>query len=188
MDKEKILKGIQLLLEGIGEHTQREGLIDTPKRVLKMIENFSQISSVDEQKLLDITFSIEQYSDFIIVKNIHFSSFCEHHLLPFFGNVSVAYIPVDNTVVGLSKIARIVDKYSKQLQLQERMTNQIANALNKNTKNNGIFVLVNAHHMCMGARGILQPKCTTITRTITGNFQKNQALASQVQQIIIAKH
>ncbi len=186
MDKTKILQGIHLLLEGIGEDLQREGLKDTPKRVLRMIESFHQISTINEYELFDPTFHVEHYEDFVIMKNIHFSSFCEHHLMPFFGKISIAYLPTDHTVIGLSKLARIVNKYSKCLQLQERMTKQIADSLNNHVKNRGIFVLVNAHHLCIGARGIMQPSCETITRTLTGEFRTNQSLTTQIQQIILS--
>jgi GTP cyclohydrolase I len=187
MDKEKILNGIHLLLEGLGEDTRRAGLLDTPRRVLDMAETFFKMASIDERESLGTTFSAGHYDDFVIVKNIRFSSFCEHHLLPFFGKISVAYVPANETVIGLSKIVRVIDKYSKRLQLQERLTDQITATLSKNMPNRGIFILVDAHHMCMGTRGVLQPDCTTITRAMTGEFQQNQTLATQAQQMILAR-
>lgn len=186
MDRTKILQGIHLLLEGIGEDPTREGLRDTPERVTKMIEMFRKQSSIEDSELFSPTFHVEHYDDLVLVKNIKFSSFCEHHLLPFFGEVSIAYLPTESTVIGLSKLARVVKKYSNRLQLQERMTHQITNALDEHIQNNGIFTLINAHHMCIGIRGASQPACLTITRASTGEFKKNPELTAQVQQLILS--
>lgn len=185
MDRTKILQGIRLLLEGIGEDPSREGLIDTPERVANMIQSFHEVSSIEDSELCNPVFHVENYDDIVLMKNIKFSSFCEHHLMPFFGEISIAYLPSTNTVIGLSKLARIVNKYSKRLQLQERMTQQIADALDKYVSNHGIFIIVRAHHMCIGARGVLQPACETITRTSTGDFQKNLSLTAQIQQLML---
>ncbi len=187
MNREKILKGIYLLLEGIGEDPDREGLAETPERILKMIEFFNKTASVHNIELFQPTFHAENYKDFVLIKNITFSSFCEHHLMPFFGKISIAYLPSNETVIGLSKIVRVVNKYSRRLQLQERLSSQIANALDQHIKNNGIFVLINAHHMCMGARGVMQPSCSTVTRAMTGEFKINQALVTQIQQLILTE-
>ena len=110
----------------------------------------------------------------VLVKNIQFSSFCEHHILPFFGNVSIAYIPSSESVVGLSKLARIVDNYAKRLQIQERMTQQ----------NDGAFVIVSAEHMCMSVRGIMKPGSKTITRAFSGKFEIDRNLIIETQQLI----
>lgn len=186
MDRAKILQGIRLLLEGIGEDPTREGLKNTPERVTRMIESFNEISKIEDDELLSPVFHVESYGNLVLMKNIKFSSFCEHHLMPFFGEVSIAYLAIDGELIGISKLARVVNKYSKRLQLQERMTQQITDALEKRIKNRGIFTLISAHHMCIGARGVLQPSCTTVTRASTGDFQKDPALIAQVQQLIFS--
>lgn len=175
-----------MLLEGLGKDISDKGLMNTPRRVVEMLECFSKTSGIVDEEIFDTTFSIEHYDEFILMKNIKFSSFCEHHLLPFFGSVSICYIPAKGVVTGLSRLVRIVDKYSKCLQLQERMTAQIADAILANVANLGVFVLVNAHHMCIGSRGVCQPSCSTITCAKRGAFSSNSALVSQVQQLILA--
>lgn len=184
MNLEKIVAGIRLLIEGIGDDVSREELRDTPQRVATMWQNFFETKENSDEELLKQTFVAENYGGFIVVKNIHFSSFCEHHLLPFFGNVSVAYIPRNGTVVGLSKLVRIVDKYSKRLQLQERLTQQILEAIRKNTANDGVLVIVSGQHMCMTVRGVMQPGSKTITRAVSGKFSSEKLLAMEAQQLI----
>jgi GTP cyclohydrolase I len=176
-----------MLLEGLGEDTTREGLVDTPRRVAEMLEHFSEASAATDREIFDAIFHVEHYDEFVLVKNIKFSSFCEHHLLPFFGSVSVCYIPSDDTVVGLSKLARIVAKYSRRLQLQERMTRQIADAIAGHIKNRGVFIYADARHMCMEIRGVCQLGCSTVTCAKTGEFSSNQALGNQIQQMILDK-
>jgi GTP cyclohydrolase I len=152
-----------------------------------MLERFSRASAIGDAEILNATFYVERYSEFVLVREIKFSSFCEHHLLPFFGNISVCYLPSKDTVIGLSKITRIVAKYSRRLQLQERMTRQIADAISMHIKNRGVFVFTSAYHMCMSIRGVCQPNCSAITCAKTGEFSSNQALVNQVQQIILTK-
>jgi GTP cyclohydrolase I len=188
MNKSKVQDGVRLLLEGLGEDISREGLIDTPRRVASMLELFSRVAREPDGEILNATFHAEYYDDFVLVKNIKFSSFCEHHLLPFFGNIAVCYKPSGGVVVGLSKLMRIVHKYSKCLQLQERMTVQIADAISAKIKNRGVFVLVDASHMCMSMRGVCQPDASTVTCARTGEFSSNSSLVSQVQQLIFEKN
>jgi GTP cyclohydrolase I len=187
VDKTKIQNGIKMLLDGLGEDVSRDGLVDTPRRVSEMLERFTRASAIGDVEILNAAFNVEKYDEFVLVKDIKFSSFCEHHLLPFFGSVSVCYIPSGGTVIGLSKLARIVAKYSRRLQLQERMTRQIADAISMHTENAGVLVFASAHHMCMGMRGVCQPTCSTVTCAKTGEFSSNRALVAQVQQIILAK-
>ncbi|MDR2777085.1 MAG: GTP cyclohydrolase I FolE [Puniceicoccales bacterium] len=183
MNFEKIVASVELLIEGIGYDISREGLRDTPQRVATMWQNFFKTKNSDEE-LLRQTFVAENYGGFIVVNNIQFSSFCEHHLLPFFGSVSIAYIPRNGTVVGLSKLARIVDKYAKCLQLQERLTQQILEAISKNTANDGVLVIISGQHMCMTVRGVMQPRSKTITRAVSGKFSSEKLLAMEAQQLI----
>ncbi|MDR1173766.1 MAG: GTP cyclohydrolase I FolE [Puniceicoccales bacterium] len=184
MNFEKIVTGIGLLIEGIGDDVSREGLRDTPQRVATMWQNFFETKENSDEELLKQTFVAENYGGFVIVKNIHFSSFCEHHLLPFFGSVSVAYIPQNGTVVGLSKLVRIIDKYAKRLQLQERLTQQILEAIGENTANDGVLVIISGQHMCMTTRGVMQPGSKTITRAVSGKFSSEKLLAMEAQQLI----
>ncbi|MDR1233328.1 MAG: GTP cyclohydrolase I FolE [Puniceicoccales bacterium] len=184
MNFEKIVTGIGLLIEGIGDDVSREGLRDTPRRVATMWQNFFETKGNSDEELLKQTFVAENYGGFVIVKNIHFSSFCEHHLLPFFGSVSIAYIPRNGTVVGLSKLVRIIDKYAKRLQLQERLTQQILEAIGENTANDGVLVIISGQHMCMSVRGVMQPGSKTITRAVSGKFSSEKLLAMEAQQLI----
>ena len=166
---EKLLKeSVKNFLIAIGENPEREGLKETPNRVYRMCEEFSSLHSYD-----CTTFSICNYEDFVLVKNIEFSSFCEHHILPFYGFIHIAYIP-DGEVVGLSKLARIVDKYTKKLQVQENLTMDIINELNKSVKNKGIAVIIEAKHMCMTVRGVKKLNSSTVTQSFTGNFKQNE--------------
>ncbi|MDR1401403.1 MAG: GTP cyclohydrolase I FolE [Puniceicoccales bacterium] len=184
MDFDKIVAGVKMLIDGIGDEHSREGLADTPTRVATILKNFTEAGEIPDEELLRQTFSAENYDNFVIVRNIQFSSFCEHHLLPFFGKISLAYLPEGGTVIGLSKLARIVDKYSKRLQLQERLTQQILDAISKNIPNDGVLVIVSAQHMCMTTRGVMQPGSETITRAMSGNFSLNKTLVLEAQQLI----
>ncbi|MDR1413670.1 MAG: GTP cyclohydrolase I FolE [Puniceicoccales bacterium] len=184
MDFDKIVAGVKMLIDGIGDTHLREGLADTPIRVATILKNFIEAKEISDGELLRQTFSAENYDNFVIVRNIQFSSFCEHHLLPFFGKASLAYIPKFETVVGLSKLARIVDKYSKRLQLQERLTQQILDAIAENVPSEGVLVIVSAQHMCMTTRGALKPGSETITRSMSGKFALDSGLRTEAQQLI----
>lgn len=184
MDFDKIVAAVEMLIEGIGGDMRGDSLADTPKRVATIWKNFLATQETPDDELLKRSFLAENYDDFVIVKNIQFSSFCEHHLLPFFGKVHVAYVPKDGTVVGISKLVRAVDKFSKRLQLQERLNRQILDAIAKNTANDGVLVIICARHMCMAARGVLQPDSETITRTTSGRFSMDSGLVAEAQQLI----
>lgn len=186
MDFDKVLSGVKMMIEGLGDSNEREGLRDTPRRVAETLKTFFKTPEYSDEELLYQKFHVDHYNDMVIVKGITFSSFCEHHLLPFFGKVAIAYIPSNDTVVGISKLARIVDKYSKCLQIQERMTQQIHNATAANVAQNGVLVIVSAQHMCMTARGILQPSSSTVTRALSGVFEADKAWVSEAQQLIFS--
>ncbi|MDR3144267.1 MAG: GTP cyclohydrolase I FolE [Puniceicoccales bacterium] len=186
MDFDKIVAGVKMMIDGIGDDALREGLVDTPVRVAAIWKSFFDSENISDKEILKLSFGAENYGDFILVRNIQFSSFCEHHLLPFFGKISVAYIPKNGSVVGLSKLARVVAKYSKRLQLQERLTRQIADAIGQHTANGGVFVLVAARHVCMTARGIVQPGAEVITRAMCGEFLLDKSIVADVQQLIFS--
>lgn len=171
IDKNKIEQAVKLLLEGIGEDVDREGLKDTPERVARMYEEIYGGLEEDAAMHLSKTFT-SLSSDMVIEKDITFYSTCEHHLLPFFGVVHVAYIP-DGKVVGLSKLARTVEVYARRPQIQEQMTGQIANAIMDNLNPKGVMVMIEAEHMCMSMRGIKKPGSKTVTFCALGEFKDN---------------
>lgn len=169
INKEKIKDGVKLLLEGIGENINREGLIDTPDRVARMYEEIFAGLDMNASDILNKTFA-ESDTDLVIEKDITFYSMCEHHLLPFYGKVHIAYVPSDR-VAGLSKLARTVEVYARRPQLQERMTVQIAEALMENLNAKGAMVIIEAEHMCMTMRGIKKPGSKTVTMASRGIFK-----------------
>ncbi|RUM45986.1 MAG: GTP cyclohydrolase I FolE [Desulfurobacterium sp.] len=165
-DRERIERAVREILLAIGEDPDREGLRDTPKRVAKMYEEV--LSGYNDSPDNHLVLFSEKYDEMIIVKDIPIYSLCEHHMLPFFGKAHVAYIPGNNKVTGLSKLARIVDVYSKRLQLQERMTEQIADAIMEKLKAKGVMVIVEAQHLCMIMRGVKKPGSYTVTSAVKG--------------------
>ena len=182
MDKEKIMEGVKLILEGVGEDVTREGLIETPDRIARMYMEIFEGLGKDASEILSKTFSVED-NDLVIEKDINFFSMCEHHLVPFFGKAHVAYIP-KGKVVGLSKLARTVDLYAKKPQLQERLTTEIADALMKYLDAEGAMVVIEAEHTCMTMRGIKKPGTKTVTTTYRGVFRENIELRKEVRHFI----
>lgn len=174
IDKDKIEAAVKLLLEGIGEDTDREGIKETPQRVARMYEEIYAGLEGDASLHLHKTFE-STTSDMVIEKDITFYSMCEHHLLPFYGVVHIAYIP-DGRVVGLSKLARTVEVYARRPQIQERMTGQIAQAIMDNLNAKGAMVMVEAEHMCMSMRGIKKPGSKTVTFCALGEFKEKEEL------------
>ncbi|MDO5424508.1 MAG: GTP cyclohydrolase I FolE [Eubacteriales bacterium] len=182
MDQEKIRQGVRLILEGIGEDPDREGLVETPDRIARMYGELAGGMEDDAAVHLSKRFHVEN-NEMVIEKDITFYSMCEHHMLPFYGQVHVAYIP-DGEVVGLSKIARTVEVFAKRLQLQERLTAQIADAFMENLKPKGVLVMIEAEHMCMTMRGIKKPGTKTVTLTTRGVFDGNEALQNTFFRMI----
>ena len=174
MDKEKIKAGVRLILEGIGEDPGREGLAETPDRIARMYEELAAGYTDDAAVHLQKRFHADN-TDIVMEKDINFYSFCEHHMLPFYGKVHIAYIP-DGKVVGLSKLARTVEVYARRLQLQEQLTGQIADALMTHMQPKGVMVMIEAEHMCMTMRGIQKPGTQTVTIARRGDFESNPAL------------
>tara|TARA_B100001027_G_scaffold216970_1_gene195670 strand:+ start:3942 stop:4556 length:615 start_codon:yes stop_codon:yes gene_type:complete len=174
--KEDAKKAIKVILKYIGENPEREGLIETPKRVIKAYEEYFSGYSENPLEYLEKTFGdVEGYDDMVIQKNISVQSHCEHHMAPILGIAHVAYIPSEK-VVGLSKLARVVASYSRRLQTQERLTMQIANTINKGLKAHGTAVCIDATHQCMTTRGVMKENATTITNYFTGSFRESRAL------------
>jgi GTP cyclohydrolase I len=183
MNKNKIKTAIKLILEAIGEDTNREGLKDTPERVADMYEEIFSGIKLNPFDYIKV-FCNEKHDEMIILKDIPFFSICEHHILPFFGKAHIAYIPKDNKLVGLSKLARIVDIYSKRLQLQERLTTQIADTLVKALNPLGVLVILEAEHLCTTMRGIKKPGSKMVTSAIRGIFRKNESTRKEALSLI----
>lgn len=183
MDKEKIKKAVKLILEAIGENINREGLKETPQRVADMYEEIFCGIKQDPNAYIKI-FSNEKHDEMIILKDIPFYSICEHHILPFFGKAHIAYIPKNNKLLGLSKLARVVDIYSKRLQLQERLTTQIADFLVKAVDPLGVLVILEAEHLCTTMRGIKKPGSVMVTSAIRGIFRKNESTRKEALTLI----
>ncbi len=162
---------ISSLLKYIGENTDREGLKDTPERVLKSFKELFGGYKVDTDEVFK-TFIEGNCQEMVVLKNIEFVSFCEHHLLPFYGEISIGYIP-DGRVIGISKLARLVEIYSKRLQIQENLTKQIADEINNKLKPSGVMVVCKAKHLCMIARGIKKQNAVMVTSAIRGKFNDN---------------
>ena len=182
MDKEKIQEGVRLILEGIGEDIHREGLVETPDRIARMYEELAAGYTDDAAVHLKKRFHVDN-NDMVMEKDIHFYSFCEHHMLPFYGTAAVAYIP-DGEVVGLSKIARTLEVFAKRFQLQERLTAQIPDVFMKELKPQGVMVLIEAEHMCMTMRGIKKPGTKTVTVVTRGVFNEDERLQNQFYRML----
>ena len=187
ISKEEAKKAIQTILKYIGENPDREGLIETPKRVIKAFDEYFSGYAEDPQLYLEKTFGdVEGYDDMVIQKNISIQSHCEHHMAPIIGIAHVAYIPSEK-VVGLSKLARVVEAYSRRLQTQERLTMQIANAINKGLKAHGTAVCIDAVHQCMTTRGVMKENASTVTNYFTGSFRDSQSLQQRFLSYINQK-
>jgi len=183
MDAKKIEKGIRLLLEGVDEDPGRPGLKGTPRRVASMFLEILGGSNEDPAKHLR-TIHEEKHDEMVIIKNIPLYSMCEHHLLPFAGVAHVAYIPKAGRIVGLSKIARVVDIFSRRLQVQERLTKQVADILDEHLKPLGVMVVIEAEHMCMSMRGAKKPKSVTVTSAVRGSFRTHSATRAEAMMLI----
>ncbi|MGT2893350.1 GTP cyclohydrolase I FolE [Streptococcus downei] len=183
VNQEKAEKAIYQLLEAIGEDPQREGLLETPKRVAKMYaEMFSGLEENPKDQFTAV-FS-ENHEEVVLVKDIPFYSMCEHHLVPFYGVAHVAYLPSQSKVTGLSKLARAVEVASKRPQLQERLTEQVAKALEEALNPKGVFVMVEAEHMCMTMRGIKKPGSKTVTTVARGLFKEDRDQRQELLTLI----
>jgi GTP cyclohydrolase I len=175
---------VRALLSFIGEDPDREGLLDTPKRVVKAMHEHFRGYSMDPAESLGRTFKeVEGYDQMVLLTDIDLQSHCEHHMVPFVGKAHVAYIP-DGKVVGLSKLAKVVEIYSKRLQVQEKLTAQIANAIQEHLQPLGVAVVIQARHFCMCYRGVHQPRAWTTTSRLTGVFLENLATREEFLRLI----
>jgi GTP cyclohydrolase I len=183
MDLRKIEKGVRLILEGVDEDPDRAGLKDTPRRVARMFSEILGGVTEDPAKHLRVIHE-EKHDEMVLIKNIPLYSMCEHHLLPFAGVAHVAYIPRGGRIVGLSKIARVVDLLSRRLQVQERLTKLVADLLDEHLKPLGVMVDIEAEHMCMSMRGAKKPKSLTITSAVRGSFRTKSATRAEAMMLI----
>ncbi|MGB5374835.1 MAG: GTP cyclohydrolase I FolE [Polyangiales bacterium] len=184
MSEEEARECVRKLLGYLGDDPEREGLIDTPKRVLGAIREHFRGYHEDPEEHLSRTFSeVEGYDELVLVSDIEIYSHCEHHVVPFVGKAHVAYIP-NGRVVGLSKIARVVDTFAKRLQVQEKLTAQIANAMNETLQPQGTAVILQCQHFCMCYRGVRKPGSWTTTSRLTGCFLKDEAARMELLTLI----
>ena len=182
MDIQKAEQAVAMLLEAIGEDPNRDGLKNTPKRVAKMFEEVTNGMHQTPDEHLRVVFDATD-SDVLIQKDIAFHSLCEHHLLPFFGRIHIAYLPKDK-VVGLSKLSRVVEVFARRLQIQERLTSQIADAISEGVDTRGVLVVCEAEHTCITMRGIKKIGTKTVTMHATGVFRENYDLRREVLDLI----
>ncbi len=180
---EKIENAVTMILEAVGENPFREGLLDTPKRVAKMYAEMFQGLHEDPRQYFETVFH-EGHDEVVLVKDIPFFSMCEHHLVPFYGKAHIAYIPQNGVVAGLSKLARTVETISHRPQLQERITGTIADTLMEMLNPQGVYIVVEAEHMCMTMRGIKKPGAKTVTSVAKGIFENDEVKRSEILSFI----
>lgn len=185
MDIDKITRGVEMILEAVGEDINREGLKGTPQRVANMYcELFSGMKQ-DPRSPLQTCFVENNHDEIILVKDISFYSVCEHHLLPFYGKAHVAYLPESGKLVGLSKLVRVVEILSRRLQLQERLTSNVADIITEELKPKGVVVVIEAEHLCMSIRGVNKPGAITVTSAVRGLFRRNPS--SRIEAFTLIK-
>ncbi|WP_457638807.1 GTP cyclohydrolase I FolE [Persephonella sp.] len=182
VDKEKLKQSVRLFLEAIGEDPDREGLKDTPDRIVRLWEEFKS----HEDFNMTIFEDIGDYDEMVVVKDIQFYSLCEHHLLPFFGKAHIGYIP-NGKVCGLSKLVRVVNRFAYRPQVQERLTAEIAEFLEKELEPKGVAVVLEAEHLCMSMRGVKNPTSYTVTSKLTGVFKTDEKTRNEFLNLINGK-
>ena len=183
VDLPKIEEAVKMILEAVGEDVNREGLLDTPKRVAKMYaEMFSGLHE-DARDYFQTVFH-ENHEELVLVKDIPFYSMCEHHLVPFYGKAHVAYIPQDGVVAGLSKLGRAVETIARRPQLQERITSSVAGVIMETLGAKGVYVIIEAEHMCMTMRGLKKPGAKTVTSVARGVYEQDEVLRREVVSFI----
>ena len=184
VDVERVRAAVSEILIAIGEDVDRDGLVNTPNRVANMYEELFSGLHDDPARHLEVTFAAE-HDEMVMVRDIPFASLCEHHLVPFLGKAHVAYIPAeDGRITGLSKLARLVDGYARRLQVQERMTTEIADAIDKVLAPRGVLVVIEAEHLCMSMRGVKKPGTVTVTSSVRGLFRSDVATRAEAMQFI----
>ncbi len=183
-DRAKIVEGVRLILEGIGDDPARAGVAETPDRVADMYEEIFAGVGRDPAELITVVQGAD-HDEMVMVRDIPLYSECEHHLLPFIGRAHVAYVPAkDGRITGLSKIARVVDLLSKRPQVQERLTTEIANALERALEPRGVFVLIEAEHLCMTMRGVRKPGAQTVTSAVRGLFRSDARTRAEALELV----
>ena len=182
----QIAEKYQEIIEAVGEDIDREGLEKTPQRCAKAIQFLTQGYHINPDKIIQSALFNEHYNQMVLIKNIELYSLCEHHLVPFFGKAHIAYIPKKH-IVGLSKIPRIVDVFSRRLQVQERLTKEISHCLEKNLKPEGVAVVIEASHLCMQMRGVEKQNSITTTSAFTGIFLKQEKTRLEFMNLIQSK-
>ena len=183
MENQKTIEmAVEQILAAVGENPQREGLLKTPERVAKAYGHLLKGYEESADDVLNGAIFHESYSEMVIVKDIEVYSLCEHHMLPFFGKAHIAYIP-NGWITGLSKIARVVDTYSRRLQVQERLTTQILNAIQETLNPLGVAVVIEASHLCMMMRGVQKQNSVTTTSAFCGEFEKNETRSEFIRLI-----
>jgi len=184
VDAERVRRAVSEILAAIGEDPDRDGLTDTPSRVAAMYEELFAGMSDDPARHLTVTFAAD-HDEMVMVRDIPFASLCEHHLVPFIGRAHVAYIPGDDgRITGLSKLARLVDGFARRLQVQERMTTQIAESIEEVLGPRGVLVVVEAEHLCMSMRGVKKPGTMTVTSSVRGLFRTDAATRAEAMQFV----
>ena len=178
MNKIKIEKAVRQILEAIGEDPKRKDLLETPRRVAQMYEEIFSGIKVDPEKELEVILD-QKHHEIILLRGIPLYSVCEHHLLPFLGRANIAYIPKNGRVTGLSKLARVVDILARRLQVQERLTTQIAEIVMSKLKPLGVMVVIEAEHLCISMRGVRKPGTMTVTSAVRGIFKENEKTRSE---------
>jgi GTP cyclohydrolase I len=184
VDRERVRKAVRELLAAIGEDPDRDGLVETPRRVAEMYDELFEGNDIDPGEHLRVTFDAG-HDEMVMVRDISFTSLCEHHLVPFVGFAHVAYLPgPGGNITGLSKLARLVEGYARRLQVQERMTVQIVEAMERELKPRGSIVVIEAEHFCMSMRGVKKPGTTTVTSAVRGSFRSDAASRAEALQFI----
>jgi GTP cyclohydrolase I len=183
VDREKIAAGVRLMLEGMGENPDRDGLQKTPERVADFYAELTEGMWQDAREHV-VPLPGDSHDEMVLVKDISIASVCEHHLAPFVGKCHIAYIPKGGRIVGLSKLARIAEIFSRRLQVQERLTQEIANTLFEQLNPLGVMVVVEAEHTCMTLRGVKKPGAITVTSTVLGGFRKDPRTRAEAMSLI----
>ena len=186
VDLEKVARGVRLILEGIGEDPDRPGLKETPQRAAEMFAELTAGMHEDPQVHV-VPLPGDKHDEMVIVKDISIASMCEHHLAPFVGKCHIAYIPRNGNILGLSKLARIAETFARRLQLQERLTTDIANTLYEGLKPLGVMVVIEAEHTCMTLRGVRKAGAKTITSAVLGGFRKDPRTRAEAMALITGK-
>ena len=186
MDRKKIKKAVRMILEAIGDDPEREGLKGTPQRVADMYEEIFEGIKMKPSQVIKV-FKTEEHDEMVILRDIPFYSVCEHHMLPFLGKAHIAYIPKKDKLLGLSKLARVVEIFAKRLQLQERLTSQVADTINEAVTPLGVLVVIEAEHLCTTMRGVKKPGSKMVTSAIRGIFRNDDSARKEALELIAMK-